>query len=336
MKSNALKPRSISCTVDFDAPGKQNGFISVPTAQPSSALGIVQIPLTVISNGSGPTVTLIASVEDCEFNGTLAVQQLARQIEIQDVSGRLILLPTANPLAQQSGRIGWANYEKSLNNSFPGNLQGCVTEQIAAFFSENIIGISDAVIELRAGDATSSYAASAAIYQNPENRSLQETAEQTMIAFGAPNSVRLLPCLPGSLAFATQQANIPFITTLLGGGGTASATLVNLALTGCNNALLQLGLLNTELQLCSTRMLEVNNENCYLLAPTMGLLQPCKEVGEEVYRGNPIAYIVDPTTSGSPVQTIVANRNGVLLARHYGGHISAGECVALLADEVQR
>jgi N-alpha-acetyl-L-2,4-diaminobutyrate deacetylase len=59
-------------------------------------------------------------------------------------------------------------------------------------------------------------------------------------------------------------------------------------------------------------------------------------LGNDVYRGDVLALIVDPTSTGGEPVAVRVPRNGVLTARHHRGLISAGDCLALIADEVQR
>jgi len=83
-------------------------------------------------------------------------------------------------------------------------------------------------------------------------------------------------------------------------------------------------------------MLEVTSNKNYMLAPSSGLLEMCKEPGDEVYLGSPVARIIVPGHTGTKATVLKADRNGILMARHCNGHIEQGNCAAIVADEVQR
>jgi len=72
------------------------------------------------------------------------------------------------------------------------------------------------------------------------------------------------------------------------------------------------------------------------MAPCTGLLEMCKDAGDEVYMGSPIAKIIQPGNTGATATILKADRNGIMMARHHSGYIEQGHCVAIIADEVQR
>ena len=46
----------ISANVDYEAPGKQVGWLNIPHSRDESGWGAMHMPISVIANGSGPTV----------------------------------------------------------------------------------------------------------------------------------------------------------------------------------------------------------------------------------------------------------------------------------------
>jgi N-alpha-acetyl-L-2,4-diaminobutyrate deacetylase len=54
---NALK-NPIAANVDFDADGKQHGFLKLPHSTDALAWGAVMIPILVAKRGEGPTALL--------------------------------------------------------------------------------------------------------------------------------------------------------------------------------------------------------------------------------------------------------------------------------------
>jgi len=336
MKAATFKKRTASSTVDITVKGKQHGHLIVPCPSTRSALGTVQIPVCVIKNGEGPTVTLLAGARVDEYDGQIALQNLISTIQTDDINGCLIIAPTINPCAVHSHSAQTRIDNNDLGTCFPGNAIGSQSEQIAAHLFSTIIEPADIVVEIRSGGHSAVSAALACVHFNAEDAQQQQRSEDVMIAFGAPYSARLLPEHVGSLAAVMQAHKKAFISVCLGGGGSANSRNMEIAQTGCRNVLVQHSVLNTELVLRSTRMLEVTSDKNYLMAPSSGLLDLCKDAGDEVYMGSPIARIITPGCTGTLPTVLKADRNGILMTRHHSGRIEQGDCIAIIADEVQR
>jgi len=336
MKDPHLQPRCAGSTIDINVEGKQHGHLCLPCASARSALGTVQIPVCVLRNGDGPVVTLLAGTHGDEYDGQISLHNLISNTRIEDIRGCLIVVPTINPPAGSAqSRLSPVD-GKDLDCCFPGAALGSISEQIAAHLFETVIEPADLVIELQSGGATTQITPLAAIHFDAQNTDLQQRSEQHMIAFGAPYSARLLPSQTGSLAQSVQKSNKAFVAVHLGGGASANTQNLEIAQTGCRNVLVQAGVLADDLVLRSTRMLEVTSEKNHVIAPSAGLLGMCKDAGDEVYMGSPIARIIQPGHTGAAPVILKADRNGILMARHHSGYIEQGECVAIVADEVQR
>ena len=334
---------NISTSINFDIEGKQHGFLSIPHSSELTAWSSIRIPVCVIRRGEGPTVSLIGGVHGDEYEGPVTIMRLSREIPIEDVTGCLILAPCLNAPAVTQGSRWSPDDHQDMNQAFPGRDDGSITQRIAALVSREIIKQSDYVLDLRAGGGSLQFTPLAAVTQlaatsatADDEKARERQAEDCMIAFGAPNSMRM-PCQAGhgTLDSEVKAQGKVFITTELGGGGTATAETLDIARTGCLNVLSHIGLLERPLSLRATRMLELPHDAC-VTAPAPGLVEMRARLGNDVYRGDVLALIVDPTSTGGEPVAVRVPRNGVLTARHHRGLISAGDCLALIADEVQR
>ena len=68
-------------TIALDGMGKSHGFLRLPYSRNDSAWGSVMIPITVIANGEGPTALLTGGNHGDEYEGPIALQQLAWDLE---------------------------------------------------------------------------------------------------------------------------------------------------------------------------------------------------------------------------------------------------------------
>src|SRR5678816_1116259 len=125
----------ITTTVDFDKPGKQEGFLQAPYSHNLGGWANVMIPITVVARGNGPTALALAGNHGDEYQGQIAVMKLARELTPEMVTGRIILIPSLNfPAARAGTRLSPVD-GMNMNRAFPGEPEGTVTSQIAHFLT---------------------------------------------------------------------------------------------------------------------------------------------------------------------------------------------------------
>ncbi|RVD12886.1 succinylglutamate desuccinylase/aspartoacylase family protein, partial [Mesorhizobium sp. M4B.F.Ca.ET.017.02.2.1] len=115
----ALRPSPIAPTVDFDKDGVQHGFLRLPYSRDDSAWGSVMIPVCVIRNGNGPTALLTGGNHGDEYEGPLALYDLARTLDPREVTGTVIIVPAMNYPAFRAGTRTSPIDKGNLNRSFP-------------------------------------------------------------------------------------------------------------------------------------------------------------------------------------------------------------------------
>ena len=305
-----------------------------PHSSNSSAWGAVRLPVTVFNNGNGPTITFIAGNHGDEYEGPLALLKLAGELDIASISGRVILIPCLNaPAVAAASRLSPVD-NLNMNRIFPGNRQGSLSEQIADYIATEIVPRSDIILDIHSGGKTLDFTPLAAVHflDDPEQ---QKKSESIMIAFGAPNSLRMRELDDrGMLDTLVEASGKTFVTTELGGGGSSTRESLEIAHTGCLNVLKHTDVLEGEVTLRSTRMLEMPETDSFVIADSEGMLEMCANVGGPVYKGSCIARIHDYKNTGTVPREYMASRDGVLMARHFPGLIQAGDCLAVIADEV--
>ena len=138
-------------SVDFQKPGKQQGFMQVPYSHNLGGWANVMIPITTVANGSGPTVLILGGNHGDEYQGQVAAMKLARELTPDMVTGRIILIPSLNfPAARSATRLSPLD-GMNMNRAFPGNPEGSVTSQIAHFLTTVLFPLSDVVIDIHSG-----------------------------------------------------------------------------------------------------------------------------------------------------------------------------------------
>ncbi|WP_027802111.1 N(2)-acetyl-L-2,4-diaminobutanoate deacetylase DoeB [Paraburkholderia dilworthii] len=342
MRASPIQP-----TVDFDADGEQHGFLKLPHSHDASAWGAEMIPVTVIRNGDGPTALLTGGNHGDEYEGPIALSKLASTLKAGDVKGRVIIVPFMNFPAFRAGTRTSPIDRGNLNRSFPGKPDGTITEKIADYFQRYLLPLADYVLDLHAGGRTLDFVPFAAIHLLPDERQ-QARCEAAMRAFGAPYSMRMLELdSVGLFDSAAEEAGKVFVSTELGGGGTATAQSVAVASRGVRGFLQHAGILTQEARhdvshepgieaTRTTTLLDMPDSTCFTTSEHDGLLELCKDLGEMVESGEVIARVYDASRTGAAPVEYRARRGGMLAARRFPGLVRIGDTVAVVADVVER
>jgi N-alpha-acetyl-L-2,4-diaminobutyrate deacetylase len=331
---NDLTDNPISATVDFSLDGVQHGFLKLPYSRDDSAWGAVMIPLTVVKRGQGPTALLTGGNHGDEYEGPVALSKLAQRLTAEEVSGRVIIIPFMNTPAFHAGRRTSPIDKGNLNRSFPGKPDGTVTEKIADYFRRTLLPLADVVLDIHSGGRTLDFLPFAACHVLPDKHQ-QAQCEAGMQAFNAPYSMRMLELDAGAMydTAAEQQGKV-FVTTELGGGGSSSARSVAIAERGVRNLLVHAGVLQGEVELRPTVMLDMPDGSCFVASEHDGLLEMCRDLGDQVRKGEVIARVHDIKRTGAAPVEYRAGRDGLLAARHFPGLVQCGDTLAVVAEMV--
>jgi N2-acetyl-L-2,4-diaminobutanoate deacetylase len=122
-----------------------------------------------------------------------------------------------------------------------------------------------------------------------------------------------------------------FLSTELGGGGSASATTVTIARRGVRNLLIHAGILKGARDLAPSTLLDMPSGDCYVTCESAGLLEFCVDLGHAVRKGEVLARVHSCERTGATPQEYRAKLDGILAGRHFPGLIGAGDTLAVVA-----
>jgi N2-acetyl-L-2,4-diaminobutanoate deacetylase len=305
------RPSPIAPSVDFNAQGVQHGHLRLPYSRDDSAWGSVMIPICVIANGEGPTALLTGANHGDEYEGPAALFELAQTLDPAKINGRVIIVPALNYPAFRAGTRTSPIDRGNLNRSFPGRPDGTVTEKIADYVTRYLVPLADHELN---------------------DKSQEARCFDAVAAFAAPYSMKMLEIdAVGMLDTTVEDMGKVFVTTELGGAGTASAASIEIARRGSLNLLRHAGILPGSPDLQPTQWLDMPSSDCFAFAEDDGLVAFVRDLGEQVKAGDTIARVYPVGKTGlSPVEYKAA-MNGVLAARHVPGLIKAGDCLSVIA-----
>lgn len=325
--------------VDFDAPGAQHGFVRLFHSVHRSAYGYIPIPIVVLQNGSGPTALFVSGTHGDEYEGQVALCNLARTLRPEMIQGRVILLPAANLPAAAAGLRTSPIDDGNLNRVFPGDPEGSVTEQIAYFIEHELVSRADLVVDLHSGGSSLDYVPSALMTADDDDPARQAALLAALRAFASPISY-IGHAQPGQGAMRTtggaaQRHGKLALGSELGGGGTLSAAGLRVAERGLRNVLAHMGILPpAAAEPGPTRILDVGGPEYFVYAPSTGLFEPLVEPGDMVRAGQPAARLHSPETPWAPVETVLFVRDGFVLCKRHLSRTVRGDCLFHLGSDI--
>jgi N2-acetyl-L-2,4-diaminobutanoate deacetylase len=331
-QTQTLRASPIAATVDFERDGVQHGFLRLPYSRDDSAWGSVMIPIAVIRNGKGPTALLTGANHGDEYEGPIALFDLARTLKPEDVAGRVIIVPAMNYPAFGAGTRTSPIDRGNLNRSFPGCPAGTVTEKIADYFTRHLLPLADLVLDLHSGGRTLDFVPLAAAHILPD-KTQEARCFAAVAAFSAPYSLRMLEIdAVGMYDTTAESLGKTFVTTELGGGGTARAETIRIAKRGVRNVLRHIGILEGAAEISPSQQLDMPTDDCFTFVELDGLIESCVDLGEPVRRGDVLSRIHSTGRTGQPAVEYRAKIDGILAARHFPGLAKAGDCIAVVAQ----
>jgi predicted deacylase len=325
--------------VDFDRDGVQHGFVRLFHSTHASAYGFIPIPIVVVKNGEGPTVLFVSGTHGDEYEGQVALCELARDLRAEDIKGRVILLPMANYPAALAGRRVSPIDDANLNRIFPGDPNGSVTQQIAWFITHELIPRADLVCDLHSGGSSLMYAPCALMTKFDDAARMAKLRE-ALVAFGAPLAYMAQPAqgqgADQTLGGVAARQGVLALGTELGGAGTVTPAAAEMARRGVRNLLVHLGIMPDSARLAPpspTRLLGVVPDG-FRYAPENGVFEPFVSPGDMVTAGQAAGRIHFPETPWAPPVELAFRGGGFVLCRRVPARTMRGDCLFGLGTDV--
>jgi len=325
--------------VDFEADGKQTGFVRLFHSVHSSAYGFIPIPIVVIRNGRGPTALFTSGNHGDEYEGQVALCNLARTLEAAEIKGRVIILPMANFPAGMAGMRTSPIDGGNLNRSFPGNPDGTVTQQIAYWIESTLLPKADFVCDLHSGGSSLMYVPCALMKLSGDAKRDKKQSD-LLKAFGSP----LAYVTPGgngtgsdhTLSGGAERLGIPALGTELGGSGTVTPAALKIVERGLRNVLAHAGILPaSELAIPKkpTHIVTVRGADHFVYSGESGVWEPLVELGDSVKAGQPAARIYTPETPWAKPTVMRFEAAGIVLCKRIPGRTTRGDCLFHLGSD---
>jgi predicted deacylase len=330
--------RTVSSSIDLDAPGKHRGYLRIGDSTNTSGWANFHVPIIKVKNGQGPTVLVLAGNHGDEYEGQFAAAALAHELVPEKVRGRVIIIPCLSQAASKAGTRHWPT-GINFNRAFPGVEDGAVSDKLAHYLSTVLFPMSDAVMDIHSG-GRGMYFIPGSTMVWASDKVQRKKMLSAMLAWNTPHHL-IFPEQPGTnpgslLAGDAERQGKLLFTTELGGAGIATFETTQLAKAGLLNALRVCTVLEgeaktrTELGLSAPILLDMRGANAYVLSQDSGVYENLVNVGDWINVGEPIGLIHNLDHPDVPEIQVMAPQSGILGVMRGYPRVVIGDVVAVI------
>jgi predicted deacylase len=200
--------------IDDLSPGRHRFAVRLETGMAS---GPSYVPVQVLVGSSPrPCLALVAGVHGDEYEGILALHEIARESDSEQLDGALLVIPVANRFAFAAGQRTTPQDGCDLNRVFPGCREGSLSERLAALLCKDLLSQADAVFTLHGATSTGLLSPWIEFLDVP---ALVGRASFEMAQASGFRDLMALDERPGRLLRAMGDAGVPLIEGEVGGRG---------------------------------------------------------------------------------------------------------------------
>ena len=307
----------VSIDIDFNAQGKQFGQLAVPQSTNSSGWAKYYIPIVSVANGDGPTAVLFGGNHGDEYEGPVALLNLARSLTPEQIQGRVIIVPMLNRPAVAAGTRLSPIDGCNMNRAFPGQPDDTITGQIAHFVSSALLPLADLVVDIHSGGSSTLFLPSVNMHDVADREQMRKMIEAGK-AWGAPY-VFIYQDVAGSglLPSLAEQMGKVTLGTELGSKSQFGVETLRLTADGVLNVLHWAGVLREQPAADNPepQVVGATEADDYIMAPVSGIFEPLCEMGDEVAKGDTLGQIHSLEEASRAPYPVVALTSGMVMAR---------------------
>ena len=294
------------------------------------------IPITVHHGANpGPVLSLIAGIHGSEYSPILAMQELAELIDPSQMSGTLVIVHIANMPAFTGRTIYFGpNDLKNLNRSFPGDINGTITERIAFTLKNEVMMRADYLVDIHSGDANESLRPSySAYYAEAGGNKVVEESRRLAVAFGLETIVQFAGSYDSieDAIYTSAQAvtlGIPAIDIESGELGRIDDQYIDPITVGALNIMRELDMITGGPELPVNPLVISDRTRVFSNHDGIFYADPKVKAGDYITAGTRLGLITD--YHGKELETISAPSAGVLLILFGTPPVNKGDNVVVI------
>lgn len=331
-------------SIDFEKPGKHHYHVAF---HQDSAYGYSLVPLTVInglkdspSSSKPRAVAAFGGTHGNEWEGQIAVKRLCLDLDPNEMSGRVLLIPQLSESACVANLRVSPLDNVNMNRAFPGNPAGTISYRIADFVKTIIFPQVDVVVDIHAGGNENAYALCTSFHDIADQKQRAEIRQFAEL-FDTPFILVYGGIARGNLTEEAEKEGKITIGGEFGFAESASPRGIRHAYEGLKNVLRHCEILSGEMmkidaqRSSAPRLIEASGLEEYIPSPRAGIWEPTVELGADVKQGDLLGRLHDFSDHGSTPTEIRAHRSGVVSNMYFPAKIAKGTTLYSIARELQ-
>lgn len=278
-------------------------------------------------------ISIVTGIHGDELEGQYVCFEVARRIAeaFEQLTGIVDIYPAMNPLGIDSITRGIPAFDLDMNRLFPGNIDGNMTEYLAAEIIKDVSG-SDLVIDIHASNIY--------LTEIPQIR-INELNEKELVPLAMEANVDFVwvhgasTVLESTFAYSLNSTGTPCLVVEMGVGMRITKEYGEQLTDGIFHLMKKLGIWTGKVKAPRKPILSKNPEDVsYLNASVGGLFIPKVHHWEHLKKGDLIGQIIDPL-SGEILDDVVSPVDGILFTIREYPIVDEGSLVGrLLRKEV--
>lgn len=289
-----------------------------------------EIPATLIIGAKkGPTFTIIAGIHGMEYPTILSLLELRKEINPNELSGNLIILPIVNTNSFFK-RTPFVNPidNLNLNRVFPGNPEGSITEVMADFITKDLYDVTDILLDMHGGDVGEDLVPFICYYDNKEFINQTEQVKRLSAVSGFETVVSYPYILENDqpALYAFKQAvrqGIPALSIEIGKLGNYEKSEVNFTKDAIYRMLQELKMYEKTDLVPAEKVKSIYNQQAYVSVPEKGIFFSDYKAGDKVVKNQSLGHITD--LLGNKINEIKAPATGTILYKVGTPPVNKGE-----------
>ncbi len=255
-------------------------------------------------------ISIVTGIHGDELEGQYICYELQRRIQLEKehLKGIVDIYPVMNPLGIDSITRGIPAFDLDMNRLFPGNINGNMTEYLAAEIIRDVQG-SDCVLDIHASNIY--------LTEIPQIR-INELHTETLVPLAKEANVDFIwihganTVLESTFAYSLNSIGTPVLVVEMGVGMRITKVYGDQLVDGIFNLMKKMGIWTGEVSAVRKPIISKNPEDVsYLNAKVSGIFIPSVKHWKELKKGEQIGQIVDPL-AGTVLDEVTAPVDGIL------------------------
>jgi len=276
---------------------------NLPVGTMASGAEIFLPYVALKGSAEGPCLWINGQVHGDEINGIVAAFDFMDSIDPRELKGHIVLTTTSNPFAFNARSKNAPQDGYDLDQSFPGNARGFITERVARTLYDNIIGCASVLINMHTMPTFFQARPYAVFKQDLDGRIDEQMLIDYLAGFNPalaclvsvdPGRGERLGNLAGALDHQMLLAGIPSFMVELGNGGVLNEDHVAQGVAGFRHVASRMGMLPPgEAGQSTPSSLTKVIRRARITFDHGGIFRALKQPGDIVPAGEPLGRLLD-------------------------------------------